>query len=679
MRARRAPREDGGDERARQARFLDPRLPPIALRGRSDHGRVGYVDQVVPPPRARSARSALRIRSYLDDEFALTLVPIDVVREVLPWRERILVAAPSRRVGRSEGAASWHRPKRSSRRSAVTSWSFTATPSASPSARARSWRCWAAAGAPALPRALGGRARDARLCEQRRSASRPAVLPALAPRGQDCGLLVCAFLLEVPERDRLQLARALARDAQLLSDLVERPRIRRGAELLCGWLRRRVAAFHAGGSSLSRSAHVRRTKPRAHPRLPLRPRPDVRARPGLRARRRGRCRQVERAHGDLEAARRPTPRQPARTSPPRSDGGLVLEGTAASGRSRFGAWTAAGPSGPGLRRRWCSCRRPHAAARFWRARRPRAARRACWRRRRRTTALRGRAGARPRRRPGGVLRRGRLRPRPADRGARALPAAAGAAVPVPAPAEFAAAGNQVLYSTHSPAFLDVGPPRGAGARGVGAEHGTTIVHPAPLPADESFRALSELDAERSELCSHGRRSWSRAAPRRLVFPLVFAALGHDADRHGISIVECGGKPNIPLFARICDAVGVPTWSSTTAMPRAAGSRSRRARRQRGIARAGGPSGRSSWSPTSRRSPGSRVTATSPRGRGAASHWSSGRSRNRSRTRSAASCDSALRPPTEAASSGPTPRSSVRLRAGGPSASSASTRSAPPAC
>jgi hypothetical protein len=38
---------------------------------------------------------------------------------------------------------------------------------------------------------------------------------------------------------------------------------------------------------------------------------------------------------------------------------------------------------------------------------------------------------------------------------------------------------------------------------------------------------------------------------------VFAALGHDVDRDAISIVECGGKPNIPLFARICRATGIP--------------------------------------------------------------------------------------------------------------------------
>jgi hypothetical protein len=38
---------------------------------------------------------------------------------------------------------------------------------------------------------------------------------------------------------------------------------------------------------------------------------------------------------------------------------------------------------------------------------------------------------------------------------------------------------------------------------------------------------------------------------------VFSALGYDVDREAISIVECGGKPNLPLFARICRATGVP--------------------------------------------------------------------------------------------------------------------------
>jgi predicted ATP-dependent endonuclease of OLD family len=44
---------------------------------------------------------------------------------------------------------------------------------------------------------------------------------------------------------------------------------------------------------------------------------------------------------------------------------------------------------------------------------------------------------------------------------------------------------------------------------------------------------------------------------KLVLPFVFSALGYDVDREAISIIECGGKPNIPLFARICRATGIP--------------------------------------------------------------------------------------------------------------------------
>jgi hypothetical protein len=77
-----------------------------------------------------------------------------------------------------------------------------------------------------------------------------------------------------------------------------------------------------------------------------------------------------------------------------------------------------------------------------------------------------------------------------------------------------------------------------------------IVQPGPLPADASFRALSEFDAERSELFLARAALLVEGQTEKLVFPFIFQALGHDADREAISIVECGGKPNMPLFARI---------------------------------------------------------------------------------------------------------------------------------
>ena len=122
---------------------------------------------------------------------------------------------------------------------------------------------------------------------------------------------------------------------------------------------------------------------------------------------------------------------------------------------------------------------------------------------------------------------------------------------------FVAAGNQVIYSTHSPAFLNVARLEQLALVDRRPSRGTTVVQPAPLAADESFRAVSEFDAERSELFLARAALLVEGRTEKLVFPLIFTALGRDHDREAISIVECGGKPNIPLFARICAAVGVP--------------------------------------------------------------------------------------------------------------------------
>jgi predicted ATP-dependent endonuclease of OLD family len=123
--------------------------------------------------------------------------------------------------------------------------------------------------------------------------------------------------------------------------------------------------------------------------------------------------------------------------------------------------------------------------------------------------------------------------------------------------DFASAGNQAIYSTHAPAFLNVARLEELALVEHRPPGGTAIFQPKPLPADESFRALSEFDAERSELFLARAALLVEGRTEKLVFPFIFRMLGHDPDREAISIVECGGKPNIPLFARICDAVGVP--------------------------------------------------------------------------------------------------------------------------
>jgi hypothetical protein len=123
--------------------------------------------------------------------------------------------------------------------------------------------------------------------------------------------------------------------------------------------------------------------------------------------------------------------------------------------------------------------------------------------------------------------------------------------------EFAAGGNQVIYSTHSPAFLNVARMEELVLVERLPATGTRALQPQPVSPDEDFRVLTEFDAARSELFLAHSAVLVEGQTEKLVLPFVFASLGYDPDREAVSIVECGGKPNIPLFARICGAAGVP--------------------------------------------------------------------------------------------------------------------------
>jgi predicted ATP-dependent endonuclease of OLD family len=120
-----------------------------------------------------------------------------------------------------------------------------------------------------------------------------------------------------------------------------------------------------------------------------------------------------------------------------------------------------------------------------------------------------------------------------------------------------AAGNQVLYSTHSPSFLNVARLNELVLTEHDAEAGTRLRQPKSLPADKEFRAYSEFDATRSELFLARAAVLVEGQTERLALPFVFHALGYDPDREGISIIECAGKPNIPVIARVATIVGIP--------------------------------------------------------------------------------------------------------------------------
>jgi endonuclease V-like protein UPF0215 family len=118
-------------------------------------------------------------------------------------------------------------------------------------------------------------------------------------------------------------------------------------------------------------------------------------------------------------------------------------------------------------------------------------------------------------------------------------------------------GNQVLYSTHAAVFLSVDRMEELALVRHHASKGATLFQPEPLAEAEAFRVLSEFDADRAELFLARAALLVEGRTEKMIFPYVFEALGVEPDEEGIVVLECGGKGNIPLFARVCNATGVP--------------------------------------------------------------------------------------------------------------------------
>ncbi len=118
-------------------------------------------------------------------------------------------------------------------------------------------------------------------------------------------------------------------------------------------------------------------------------------------------------------------------------------------------------------------------------------------------------------------------------------------------------GNQVLYTTHSPGLLNVSKLEEIHLVSRDRHGVTAVEHLQPLDADDEFRAACEFDAERSELLFSRVAVLVEGMSEKQALPYVFRSLGHDVDREAISIVDCGGKTNLPLFIEICRRAHIP--------------------------------------------------------------------------------------------------------------------------
>ena len=124
----------------------------------------------------------------------------------------------------------------------------------------------------------------------------------------------------------------------------------------------------------------------------------------------------------------------------------------------------------------------------------------------------------------------------------------------------------MVYSTHAPAFLNVGRLEElAFVRSRSGAPASVVHQPGPFPAASDFRTLSEFDAERSELFLARAVLLVEGVTEKLDVPVAsFRALGHDADREAISIVECGGKAQHALLRPdLPGRAASRAWSSTT--------------------------------------------------------------------------------------------------------------------
>jgi putative ATP-dependent endonuclease of the OLD family len=118
--------------------------------------------------------------------------------------------------------------------------------------------------------------------------------------------------------------------------------------------------------------------------------------------------------------------------------------------------------------------------------------------------------------------------------------------------------NQIIYTTHSPHFVTVPdyhqvllvrkPPDG------------TTVRVSDVPTDQKRREklIKELDPERNELFFASRLLLVEGDTEKLALPEYAKQLKLDLDREGATIVEVGGKRNLPEFAKIAISFQIPT-------------------------------------------------------------------------------------------------------------------------
>ena len=120
--------------------------------------------------------------------------------------------------------------------------------------------------------------------------------------------------------------------------------------------------------------------------------------------------------------------------------------------------------------------------------------------------------------------------------------------------------NQVIYATHSPHFVSVPEYHEVLLVRKDVDNNGTTACQSNLSCDSWLheKLIKELDPERNELFFATRLLLVEGDTEKLALPEYAKQLALDLDRAGATIVEVGGKRNLPLFAKIAISFRIPT-------------------------------------------------------------------------------------------------------------------------
>jgi putative ATP-dependent endonuclease of the OLD family len=123
--------------------------------------------------------------------------------------------------------------------------------------------------------------------------------------------------------------------------------------------------------------------------------------------------------------------------------------------------------------------------------------------------------------------------------------------------EIANGGSQVFYTTHSAQFVDVVAPENICiVRRIYADGTKVFTCPCQQwtpDQKERLKLEKEFDPERNEMFFAKGVLLCEGDTEKALYPVVMQSKGIDLDEIGLSVVEVGGKKNLPIFIKVLEA------------------------------------------------------------------------------------------------------------------------------